>query len=140
MLLNIFFGWLKIKKKRYYDRYNFLDQTPSTVLSSVFDDNTFAFIKMLKQKYKDVERKEWIVLGSNSWIKGYEDALVWCKNNKIDPTIVWNKPYTEVLEKLAQAKGFVYLPKGGDTCPRMVIEAKLLGCELHLNDHVQHKK
>jgi glycosyltransferase involved in cell wall biosynthesis len=44
------------------------------------------------------------------------------------------------LEKLATAEGFVYLPKGGDTCPRMVIEAKLLGCEMHLNDNVQHAK
>jgi glycosyltransferase involved in cell wall biosynthesis len=31
------------------------------------------------------------------------------------------------------------LPLGMDTCPRMVIEAKMLGCELHLNDYVQHK-
>ena len=37
------------------------------------------------------------------------------------------------------AEGFVYLPEGGDTCPRMVIEAKLLGCELILNENVQHK-
>ena len=30
------------------------------------------------------------------------------------------------------------MPRGGDTCPRMVIEAKLLGCTLVLNDDVQH--
>ena len=51
-----------------------------------------------------------------------------------------NVPYEEVLEKMAQAQGFVYLPQGGDTCPRMVIEAKLLGCQLHINDDVQHAK
>ena len=33
----------------------------------------------------------------------------------------------------------MYLPEGGDTCPRMVIEAKLLGCKLVLNDNVEHK-
>jgi glycosyltransferase involved in cell wall biosynthesis len=44
-----------------------------------------------------------------------------------------------MLSKLAHAEGFVYLPKGYDTCPRMVIEAKLLGCKLHLNENVQHK-
>ena len=33
----------------------------------------------------------------------------------------------------------VYLPRGGDTCPRLVIEAHLLGCDLVLNENVQHK-
>ena len=44
-----------------------------------------------------------------------------------------------MLEELNQAEGLVYLPLGGDTCPRIVIEAKLLGCKLHLNENIQHK-
>jgi len=39
---------------------------------------------------------------------------------------------------LANAKGLCLLPPGADTCPRLVIEAKLLGCELHYNENVQH--
>ena len=31
------------------------------------------------------------------------------------------------------------MPVASDTCPRLVMEAKMLGCELILNDHVQHK-
>jgi glycosyltransferase involved in cell wall biosynthesis len=54
--------------------------------------------------------------------------------------VVWNVPYSALLEKLAQAEGFVYLPPGADTCPRMVIEAKLLGCKLKINENVQHAK
>ena len=30
------------------------------------------------------------------------------------------------------------MPAGADTCPRMVIEAKLLGCELQMNENVLH--
>ena len=89
---------------------------------------------------QNVERKGWIVLGSNSWIKGAEAAETWCKENNKDYEVVWGLPYQEVLDKLARAEGFVYLPEGGDTCPRMVIEAKLLGCKLQLNDNVQHSK
>jgi glycosyltransferase involved in cell wall biosynthesis len=44
-----------------------------------------------------------------------------------------------MLKKFSLAEGFVYLPQGSDTCPRMTIEAKLLGCKLVLNDYVQHK-
>ena len=37
------------------------------------------------------------------------------------------------------SKGLIFRPLGGDTCPRIVIEAKLLGCDLMLNDNVQHR-
>ena len=123
----------------YFDRFPFLKEKQSTVLSSVFDEKFFQDLAILRSENKDVERKGWIVLGSTSWIKGAEAAETWCKENNKEYEVVWNIPYREVLEKLSRAEGFVYLPEGGDTCPRMVIEAKLLGCKLHLNDNVQHK-
>ena len=124
----------------YHKLFPFLIEKDNVVLSSVFDDKFFLNIKMLREKYKDHERKGWIVLGSNSWVKGAQNAENWCKENEKEYEVVWNIPYDEVLEKLAKAEGFVYLPEGKDTCPRMVIEAKLLGCKLHLNDYVQHAK
>jgi glycosyltransferase involved in cell wall biosynthesis len=123
----------------YFKLFPFLEKNNNTVLSSVFDDETFAYIKNLNETYKDKPREGWVVLGSNSWIKGADSAEQWCIDNNKKYEIVWNLPYHEVLEKLASSEGFVYLPKGGDTCPRMVIEAKLLGCKLELNDYVQHQ-
>lgn len=124
------------QEKRYLERFPFLRKNDSVVLSSVFDDEFFAFVSSMKNQ--PVERKGWIVLGSNSWIKGFEDAENYCKENNLEYEVVWGLPYNELLLKLASAEGFVYLPRGGDTCPRMVIEAKALGCELVLNEHVQH--
>ena len=60
------------------------------------------------------------------------------KENNLDYEVVWNLPYEEVLEKLSTAEGICFKPSGYDTCPRFVIEAKLLGCKLELNDNVQH--
>ena len=37
------------------------------------------------------------------------------------------------------SNGIIFRPLDYDTCPRIVIEAKLLGCDLILNDYVQHK-
>ena len=127
------------QEQKYKTLFPFLAEKQSTVLSSVFDDNFFVTIKKLRKETEDIERKGWIVLGSNSWIKGKDAAATYCEENNLDYEVVWGLPYFEVLQKLATAKGFVYLPQGGDTCPRMVIEAKLLGCELVLNDHVEHK-
>ena len=123
----------------YHETFPFLEEKPHVVLSSVFDDRYFAAVNVLNEQYKDVERKGWIVLGSTSWVKGADAAEQWCKDNNKEYEVIWGLPYDQVLEKLAQAEGFVYLPAGWDTCPRMVIEAKMLGCKLELNDNVQHK-
>ena len=132
--------WMSEGQQNHYESlFPFLSERESTVLSSVFDDEFFANVSLLEEKYKNSERSGWIVLGSNSWIKGAQAAEKWCQDNEKEYEVVWGIPYKEVLEKLAQAEGFVYLPEGMDTCPRMVIEAKLLGCELHLNEYVQHK-
>jgi len=132
--------WMSQKQKeRYFTLFPFLQERTNTVLSSVFDAKTLGLLKALRQKYAGTERKGWIVLGSDSWIKGADDAKAWCVNNGKQYEVLWNLPYHQLLEKLAQAEGFVYLPRGGDTCPRMVIEAKLLGCKLQLNDNVMHK-
>ena len=100
------------QESRYLERFPFLRKNDSVVLSSVFDDKFFAFVNSLRDQ--QIERKGWIVLGSNSWIKGYEDAEQYCKDNNLDYEVVWGLPYEQLLMKLAQAEGFVYLPRGGE--------------------------
>ena len=125
------------QEQRYIDRFPFLAETESTVLSSVFDDHFF--IKIANLNKEDKERSGWLVLDSDSWIKGTDDAIEYCESNNLQYEKISGLTHNQVLEKLSSSKGIVYLPKGGDTCPRLVIEAKLLGCELILNNHVQHK-
>ncbi len=132
--------WMSEKQKQIYlQTFPFLAEKDNIVLSSVFDKTTLGAIKNLRAISFGKERNGWIVLGSNSWVKGADLAEEWCKDNGKNYEVVWNVPYDQLLTKLAFAEGFVYLPKGGDTCPRMVIEAKLLGCKLELNENVQHK-
>lgn len=132
--------WMSEKQKeRYTTMFPFLLEKDNVVLSSVFDAKTLGVIEHLKSN-APVDRNGWIVLGSSSWVKGFSAAEKWCKDNSKEHEIVWNVPYDQLLLKLSRAEGFVYLPAGADTCPRMVIEAKLLGCKLVLNDNVQHRK
>ena len=132
--------WMSEQQMDHYHKlFPFLSERPNTVLSSVFDDRFFLALKLLRKRYEGSARKGWIVLGSDSWVKGQTAALEHCKERGLDYEVVWNLPYEQLLEKLAQSEGLVYLPSGWDTCPRLVIEAKLLGCKLVLNDNVQHK-
>ena len=105
------------------------------VLSSLFDEKFFSNIESLQNTVKN---DKWIVLGSRSWVKGAQQSESWCKDNNLDYEVVADLSHDEMLKKLSESKGICFKPTGLDTCPRFVIEAKLLGCELELNDNVQH--
>ena len=114
-----------------------LDESKTVVLSSIFDDQFFELIQQIRQENPEKDDK-WIVLGSRSWVKGSTESEEWCKKNNLNYEVISGLPYQEVLKKLATSKGICFKPTALDTCPRFVIEAKTLGCELELNDNVQH--
>lgn len=107
------------------------------VLSSLFTEDFFKFIEHVRENSKKKTDK-WVVLGSRSWVKGLNETEAHCKEKGYDYEVLWNLPYQQFLEKMSESKGLCFKPTGLDTCPRMVIEAKLLDCELDTNDLVQH--
>lgn len=109
------------------------------VLSSLFSEDFFNYVDQLREKTKRSNKSnKWVVLGSNSWVKGAQESEDWCKEEKLDYEVLWGLKPNEFLEKLANSRGLCFKPSGLDTCPRLVIEAKLLGCEMELNENVQH--
>jgi glycosyltransferase involved in cell wall biosynthesis len=125
--------------KVYHSKFPFLGNVRNEVLSSVFNEDFFKTVTNLV-KDNSHERSGWVVVGSNSWIKGVNESETYCKEKGLDYEVIWNVPYYDLLERLSRSEGLVFLPNGNDTCPRLVIEAKLLGCDLTINDHVQHAK
>ena len=124
--------------KTYLKDLNNVDSDKVCVLSSTFEDDFFNKIEKLNKINENIERTKWIVLGSRSWVKGAKESEKWCEDNNLDYEVVNNISHEEMLNKLSTAKGICFKPTGLDTCPRFVIEAKLLGCELELNENVQH--
>ena len=106
-------------------------------LSSIFDSKFFDYIEELNQTSK--KENYWVISSSDSWVKGTVSAETWCKENNKEIIRLHGEEYTKALKTLSRAEGLCFLPDGADTCPRLVIEAKLLGCQLHLNKNVQHK-
>ena len=126
--------WMsQAQKEAYRSTFPFIQ---GEVLSSVFSNDTLDFIESLDVSSKN---DNWIILNSNSWIKGASDSTQYAKNKGLPYELVWDLDYKSFLKKLASSRGLIFLPRSGDTCPRLVIEAKLLGCELILNNNVQHK-
>jgi len=130
--------WWMSEKQRdlYQETFPFLQDDKHKVLSSVFDSRTINLIESYDTSNKE---NKWIILNSKSWVKGTEASIQYAKENNLNYELVWGLNYRDLLAKLAKSKGLISLPHGGDTCPRLVVEAKLLDCELVLNDNVQHK-
>ena len=128
--------WMSRKQlERYQDIYPFLSDKKNIVLSSVFNDSTLKYLSNLDTKRKN---NKWIILDSPSWIKGKDAAVAYARKHDLEYELVWGLGYQQLLNKLASSKGLIFLPLGADTCPRLVIEAKLLGCEVISNENVQH--
>jgi len=132
---NIF--WMsENQKNRYYKVFPFLEEKNNVTVSSIFSPDFFKTISSLNGLPKS---EKYLIINSDSWIKGTEDAVEHCEKNNLEYEKVSGLAPDKLLRKLAESKGLVFLPRGGDTCPRLVIEAKLLGAELIINENVLHK-
>lgn len=126
--------WMSSKQEEKYLQYYPFLELHGRVLGSVFSKKDLQQLEFLKEGPK---KGKWLVQQSDSWIKGTTDSIDWCNKSGNPFELFSNLSRTALLNKMHNAKGFCFLPKGGDTCPRVVIEAKILGCELQINDNVQ---
>lgn len=127
----------ELQLQHYQEKFN--DFNNCSVLSSVFTESDFRFISNLRNSTKIFDVAFY---NSNSKIKGTENALQYIRDNFESSAKILNISnfdYATCLSEMAKAQQFVYLPQGPDTCPRSVIEARLLGCSLVTNSNVQHR-
>ena len=108
----------------------------SYVLNSSFTDENIKYILSLDTTQKN---NKYLILNSDSWVKGVERCVQHAKKNNLEYKLINGIPHHDLLAKMARSKGLIFLPNGYDTCPRIVMEAKLLDCDLVLNNNVQHK-
>ena len=130
--------WFMSEKQRdkILQKVTVLKKEKTEVLSSVFSPGDLRFIQSIKDNEKN---ESYMILGSDSPVKGTDECIEYAQENNLKYEVVKHIPYHELLIKLSTSKGLIFKPVASDTCPRLVIEAMLLGCDLHLNEHVQHK-
>lgn len=139
--------WMSEKQKEHYfariPSLIFSDVEKHVVIGSMFDDETLDTLTSLRLEKQNITKKSpvkiWGVQGSQNWIKGTKETIEECSKSRIPVKILQNMEYGKFLQELSRCDGFIFKPLDFDTCPRVVIEAKLVGCELSLNDNVQHK-
>ena len=134
--------WMSKKQSEiYHERFPFLKDNKQTVLSSIFAVEDLEYIERLRiaRKENGWSKNHWGVIDGNSWIKGVAQSCESVRSTFPESTveILGGLSYYDLLKKLSGFEGLSFQPLGGDTCPRTVIEASLLGLELLINNNVQ---
>lgn len=112
---------------------------PNSVLSSCFLQEHLALFTQLRNTSKN--GKYAVFQGNGGWhseAKGLQPAIDFCKANQLDFDVLPNAPYDEHVRTLSKYYGVVFMPIIHDTCPRCIIEAKLMGLKVITNDNSQH--
>jgi len=107
--------------------------------SSTFYPETILNIRKVRERKERGElevQDRWLILKSDSWIKGTEDSVKYCKENNLPYFLLGGVSNEQFLEELAKSKGMVFFPRDIDVGSRTTVEAKLLGCESILNENV----
>ena len=138
-----FYGYAKkiwfmsdAQKSIFLEKVKTIKEQNTETLNSVFSKGDLRFIDSIKDNEKN---DKYLIVRTNSWIKGYENCVKYAQDNSLEAEVVAGLPYPELLIKLSTSKGLIFLPDGADTCPRLVMEAQMLGCETILNENVQHR-
>ena len=135
--------WMSKKQSEiYHERFPFLKDNKQTVLSSIFSLKDLEYIERLRcaREENGWSKNHWAVIDGNSWIKGVEESTKAVTETFPESTVevIGGLSYYDLLKSLSEFHGLSFYPLGGDTCPRTVIEASLLGLKLLINNNVQH--
>jgi len=108
-------------------------------IGSCFSADFYDLIDGLRLNSKN--KKYAIIDGQGGWhskAKGVDKSISFAKQNNIDFDLIKDSSHTALMDKLSRYFGIIFLPIIHDTCPRVTIEAKLLGLDLKINNYCQH--
>lgn len=125
------------KQKNEYERLFPEIKLKATVLSSIWNEQDINTLLTIGKNR--ISNGKWAILQGGSWIKNQQATETYAKSKGLSYELIGGLPYQEFIKKLGEYEGLIFHPAGYDTCPRLVVEAKLMGLQLDLNDNVQHK-
>jgi hypothetical protein len=95
------------------------------------------WLKTLKLLRQNPERQHrYAVMDSRAPIKNTSGALAYCNKHDLEVELIPSLPYPLFLQALSRCRGLVFLPQWVESFSRLVMEAALLGLEIHTNQHV----
>jgi hypothetical protein len=135
--LHVFFMSHKQREIFFKHIPNLLPERTS-ILSSCFSKESFDLFRMFKGTPKN--NKAAILAGYGGWhsaAKGTDEAIAFCQQHNMPFDVLPTQPYENHLRLMSQYSVHVFTPIIDDTCPRCIIEARLMGVNVIANDRCQ---
>lgn len=122
-----------------YEKLINLNTENNVILSSYISKSHLEYLNNLRDSKKT--NKSAVVDAANDnqrALKGVGESMLFCRINNIEFDLIYDIDYLKFLEKLSGYSRLVFLPNNLDTCPRLLIEARILGLEVITNQKSQH--
>lgn len=119
---------------RHLEAFPILKLKENIVIGATYSDDELSFLL-------EVAKRRWIKFGwavfkSDHWIKGYPQAVQYCKDHKLWRIDIRNKSWVKSILRFAKCKGLVFMPQIMESCSRVTLEAHILGLDVRVNDNV----
>lgn len=98
--------------------------------TSLWSEEKLLFIESLLSTRKT---KKYCIVNSSNPIKGTREAIEYAKAKDLDYSLVGPLSPNELLTEMVQHEGFIFVPRVLETLSRIVVEAKMLGCNVYTN-------
>lgn len=132
------------QRDKFYGLYPHLKgRTTDFTQSSTFYPDTVKRLGEIRKRRQSGEiavQDHWIILNSDSWIKGRDASVQYCRDHSLKYKLVGGVSNDEFIMELASSKGMVFLPLDIDVGSRTLTECKLVGAEPVVNEFVLHAK
>ena len=133
-----------LQREKFYGIYPHLrGKTTDFTQGSTYYPETILNIRKIREKKEAGEIQvldRWCILQSDSWIKGTDDSIAYCKEHRLNYVLLHNLTNEKFLEELAISRGYIFMTRDIDVGSRVVSECKLLGGQPIVNDFVLHVK
>tara|TARA_R110002110_G_scaffold213678_1_gene427047 strand:+ start:564 stop:2192 length:1629 start_codon:yes stop_codon:yes gene_type:complete len=97
---------------------------------SLWTDENLDYLQSLQDQNKN---KEAIIVNSNNPVKGVDQSKSFCASKNIEYNIVGPVSWNDLMLQMSQHKKLVFFSQVLETFCRLIVEAKMLGCQIITN-------
>ena len=112
---------------------NLILDNVKNLAGNLWSESSLEVIQLLLQNEK---KDRFSVMNSNIGHKNTAGSVKYCESNNAPYELISSNNYHDFLSLLSRNKKFVFLPQTPETLSRVVVEARMLGVEVHTNSHV----
>jgi hypothetical protein len=110
---------------------NILLENVVNLTSSMWSDHEFAAMEAALGCAKDIEN---VIVDSPNPIKGTAIARAFCEQKGLSYESIPSSSFEDFISKLSRAKNLIFFPTSHESCCRLLVEARMLGCSVMTND------